>query len=157
MRLRAGQCRARHTGNSGLARASCNSAHCALHRTQPGTIQRFLAHLMCARHLWRERRDTRADHLILRNKGLSLSAELHLIGTAVTYKHVERLPHPPTPLAVRQEGRRPRRPSRFLASAPGFPHPDGGIKSSRRIVCVQRQICGGLAKIFYVANRPLCF
>jgi len=68
-------------------------------------------------------------------------------------------PSPDTPgrSAIRQEGRLPRRPSRFLASAPGFPHPDGGIKSSRRIVCVQRQICGGLAKIFYVANRPLAF
>jgi len=35
--------------------------------------------------------------VILRHKGLSLSAELHLIGTAVAWEHVERLPHPPTP------------------------------------------------------------
>jgi len=70
---------------------------------------------MCARHLWRERRDTRADHLILRNKGLSLSAELHLIGTAVTSKHVERLPHPPTPLAVQPLDKKAASPGGLLA------------------------------------------
>ena len=38
-----------------------------------------------------------AERLIPRNKGLSLSAELHLIGTVVAWEHVERLPHHPTP------------------------------------------------------------
>jgi integrase len=45
LRLRAGQQGARYAGYSGLARSPLNSAHRALHRTEPGAIPGFLARL----------------------------------------------------------------------------------------------------------------
>ena len=59
--------------------------------------------------------DTRDERLILRNKGLLLSAELHLIGTAVAYGYVERLPHPPTPLAAQPLDKKAASPGGLLA------------------------------------------
>ena len=56
----------------------------------------------------------RAERLILRNKGLSLSAELHLIGTAVALEHVERLPHPPPTPQVAQRIEKEAAPQRPL-------------------------------------------
>ena len=53
--------------------------------------------------------------VILRHRGLSLSAELPLIGTAVTWGHVERLPHPPTPLAAQPLDKKAASPGGLLA------------------------------------------
>ena len=59
----------------------------------------------------------------------------HLVGTAVTSGHVERLPHPPGRSAIRQEGRLPRRPSRFRPPHPIFLIP-AEASNRRRELCV---------------------
>jgi hypothetical protein len=43
LRLRASQCRPRHTGAAGMARAQKHSAYGALHRAGPGQVQELLA------------------------------------------------------------------------------------------------------------------
>jgi hypothetical protein len=45
LRLRAGQCRPRHQGAAGVARAQKHSAHGALHRAGTGQVQKLLARL----------------------------------------------------------------------------------------------------------------